>query len=485
MSPHTPFPAAVPSLPSHQTPRSIPALREFIDDPASPFNVALNGGVDPGGLMGKWMVPVLERLVRDGQAAREVLGGGWDKGGGRGKEVVVLWALATYFTDPVTPETHPADLVHLANANIRTIDPAMLRNHSITAKLGDLSNGILAAAKLHGIVDHTLQPLWTLLHKTRGASSVTLTPIHAPFIEACLLVRNLDVAMTLLEIPITDVASCPLKYMDYLAYHYLGAQVYIALQQWKRAREMLRAVVCAPGTSVSAVQIAAHKRLVLVNLIIDGTEPTYPRFLPGNLLGAFNTHASDYTDVARAYTTSNEGRLGDVLRKSDGFRRDGTYGLLLCAYEVLPAHKLLKIRETYVRISLGELARRISGAFGDVSEDEAEALVMQLVKQGTLSARIVHPSQGPATIEFTDDPEPYNSPTTVDTLGVRAMEMQEMSRMLGGMEQALSVHESWLKEVIRRDEKRPGEGKAVDVPSKGDGKGNVRGVGSNWADAGF
>ena len=86
------------------------------------------------------------------------------------------------------------------------------------------------------------------------------------------------------------------------------------------------------------------------------------------------------------------------------------------------------------------------------------------------------------------------------------MEMQEMSRMLGGMEQALSVHESWLKEVrsvpcwlcvcvcvwlipssqvIRRDEKRPGEGKAVDVPSKGDGKGNVRGVGSNWADAGF
>lgn len=121
-----------------------------------------------------------------------------------------------------------------------------------------------------------------------------------------------------------------------------------------------------------------------------------------------------------------------------------------------------------------------------------------------LFARIHHPSQGPAIVEFTDDPEPYSSAATVDALGVRAMEMQAMGKMLGGMEQTLGVHEAWLKEVrpsglcgvlvhladgfaqvIRRDEKRPGEGKAVDAPSKGGEKGNVRGVGSNWADAGF
>lgn len=125
------------------------------------------------------------------------------------------------------------------------------------------------------------------------------------------------------------------------------------------------------------------------------------------------------------------------------------------------------MRETYVRISLGSLAQRIGSAFGDVSEDEAEALVMRLVSplpsvgiqssrraqkvtQGVLFARINHPSEGPATVEFTDDPDPYSSPATVDALGVRAMEMQEMGKKLGGMEQALSVHEAWLKEVRSR-----------------------------------
>ena len=33
--------------------------------------------------------------------------------------------------------------------------------------------------------------------------------------------------------------------MDYLAFHYLGAQVYIGLREWMRAREMLR-MVCSP-----------------------------------------------------------------------------------------------------------------------------------------------------------------------------------------------------------------------------------------------
>lgn len=59
--------------------------------------------------------------------------------------------------------------------------------------------------------------------------------------------------------------------------------------------------------------------------------------------------------------------------------QDGTYGLLLALYESIPARKILKVRETYVRMTLDTLARRISGCFGAVSTDEAEALVFELV----------------------------------------------------------------------------------------------------------
>lgn len=69
------------------------------------------------------------------------------------------------------------------------------------------------------------------------------------------------------------------------------------------------------------------------------------------------------------------------------------------------------------------------------------------VKRGDLFATITHPTEGPATVKFTDDPEPYNSSATVDKLGTLGIEMGRMGAVLGGMEQALSLHEAWLKEV--------------------------------------
>jgi hypothetical protein len=134
----------------------------------------------------------------------------------------------------------------------------------------------------------------------------------------------------------------------------------------------------------------------------------------------------------------------------------------MAVYEAIPARKVIKMRDTYVRMDIGPLATRISGPFNDVSPDEAEQLVLQLVcpsrfrgtaltfsqvTQGDLFAKITHPTDGSATVEFTDDPALYNSSQTIDDLGILAMRMQGMGATLAGLEQALSTHESWLKEV--------------------------------------
>lgn len=173
----------------------------------------------------------------------------------------------------------------------------------------------------------------------------------------------------------------------------------------------------------------------------------------------------------------DEARLGDIMRRADAFRRvslfsfplecanaaqDNNYGLLVAVYEAIPARKIIRMRDTYVRMDIGKLATRISGPFNDVSPDEAEQLVLQLVRssriprtpltilqvtQGDLFAKITHPTDGSATVEFTDDPALYNSSQTIDELGVLAMRMQGMGATLAGLEQSLSTHESWLKEV--------------------------------------
>jgi hypothetical protein len=147
----------------------------------------------------------------------------------------------------------------------------------------------------------------------------------------------------------------------------------------------------------------------------------------------------------------------------------------LAAYEAIPARKLIKLTETYVKMDMETLATRVSeGSFTQVNVDEAEQLVVKLVgvtsrapqmyisahsfaslarlqvTQGSLFARITHPTEGPAYVEFTDDPEPYRSSGTVDRLGVQVVKLQQMGGVLARMEQQLSMHEAWLKEVSQR-----------------------------------
>ncbi|KAJ9097386.1 hypothetical protein QFC20_006210 [Naganishia adeliensis] len=243
-----------------------------------------------------------------------------------------------------------------------------------------------------------------------------------------------------------------------------------------------------PGSSVSAVQIAAHKKLVLVNLILTGKETNYPKFVNQQAINAFGTFAAEYADLAKAYAGMNQAKLGEVLANADIFRRDQNYGLLLAVYEAIPARKVIKLTETYVKMDTETLARRVSeGSFTEVNADEAEQLVVQLVRQGPLFARITHPTEGPAYVEFTDDPEPYRSSGTVDRLGVQVVKLQQMSGVLARMEQQLSTHEAWLKEAIKRDsDKRVQDGLGLGPGMEPrEGAANVRGVGSNWADAGF
>jgi hypothetical protein len=94
-----------------------------------------------------------------------------------------------------------------------------------------------------------------------------------------------------------------------------------------------------PGSSVSAVQISAHRKLVLVNLILSGKvspshvlatphvdpcdvkETSYPKFVNQQAITAFSTFAAEYADFAKAYAGMNYGKLKEFLNNADVFRR--------------------------------------------------------------------------------------------------------------------------------------------------------------------
>ncbi|KAJ9112528.1 hypothetical protein QFC22_006285 [Naganishia vaughanmartiniae] len=290
--------------------------------------------------------------------------------------------------------------------------------------------------------------------------------------------------------------------MDYLGYHYLAGMIYIGCKAWEKAREMLLAAISMPGPSVSAVQIAAFKKLVLVDLIVSGEVRNYGKIVSGPLTAAFTLHGRAYTDLGSAYRDLDYGKLKKVLEKDvKYYQQDQNYGLLMSVYESIPARRLINLTETYVRMDMQKLAEKISkGSFTELNAQGAEELVVKLVKEGRLHARISHPEGKVAEVSFIEDPELYNTPATIDRIGVEMNSIKQMESMLKGLEQAWSMHEGWLKETLRKEKDKsrnfdgpggpPGRGEQdaglrAAVEAAGLGGGNVRGVGANWADAGF
>ncbi|KAJ9116552.1 hypothetical protein QFC24_006724 [Naganishia onofrii] len=237
--------------------------------------------------------------------------------------------------------------------------------------------------------------------------------------------------------------------MDYLGYHYLAGMIYIGCKEWEKAREMLLAAISMPGSSVSAVQIAAHKKLVLVDLIVSGEAKNYGKIVSGPLTAAFALHGRAYIELGNAYRDLDYGKLKRVLEKDVKFyQQDQNYGLLMSVYESIPARRLINLKETYVRMDLQNLAEKISkGSFTELNAQEAEELVVRLVKERKLHSRISHPEGKIGEVSFIEDPELFNSPATIDRIGIEMNSIGQMEGMLKGLEQAWSIHEGWLKEA--------------------------------------
>lgn len=65
--------------------------------------------------------------------------------------------------------------------------------------------------------------------------------------------------------------SSELSYREYLRYFLYGAMVYMALQEWPKARHFLGVVISMPVVnSVSFVMVEAYKKWVLVGLLDKG-----------------------------------------------------------------------------------------------------------------------------------------------------------------------------------------------------------------------
>jgi len=92
------------------------------------------------------------------------------------------------------------------------------------------------------------------------------------FLQTCVATRHFTVAIPVLAHPITtiDLSLSDLTYHDNLIYHYAGGMALAALKNWQGAEELFEICASSPGSTPSAIQMEALKKLVLVQLIYRG-----------------------------------------------------------------------------------------------------------------------------------------------------------------------------------------------------------------------
>merc|ERR1719167_339234 len=120
----------------------------------------------------------------------------------------------------------------------------------------------------------SLQPLRCALEKLQPTPE-TLTPAHMEFLRVCLKAKAYHMGVRILDQPIYDIAvngnSCgQLNPECFLCYFYYGALIRIGMKQYPEALQSLLVVLTCPASCLSAIQVDAYKKLVLVSLKFNG-----------------------------------------------------------------------------------------------------------------------------------------------------------------------------------------------------------------------
>ncbi|ORZ30869.1 hypothetical protein BCR44DRAFT_1288341 [Catenaria anguillulae PL171] len=189
----------------------------------------------------------------------------------------------------------------------------------------------------------------------------------------------------------------PISVEDVLKYHYYGGMLLTGLKQHERAMEMFYFNLSIPTRgAISAIQIESYRKLLLTSLIHTGQTTNYAgsksdRNNPA--ITASHTASEPYHLFAKAYAaslsaSSDSTRVDKLLATHAAhFEATENLGLVRQAMSVLRAHTVRRLTNTYITISVRELAKTMGS---DVTKDEAERIIVQMVAAGKIKARIEH-----------------------------------------------------------------------------------------------
>jgi COP9 signalosome complex subunit 3 len=177
-----------------------------------------------------------------------------------------------------------------------------------------------------------------------------------------------------------------LKSEHILEYYLLGAHVYIGLRNWSRARLFLEYVILTPGQqhSVSALQVEAYKKWVLVGLLAQGKAYPLPATHDGSVMKSIRAVAKPYDALSDTFEKRDFKKYqAEMDVGTQVWHEDGNLRLVREAGDALLRYRVVDLQKTYAALPISRVAAHLGFAV-----DATLTLVTDMVRHGSLHASI-------------------------------------------------------------------------------------------------
>lgn len=197
-----------------------------------------------------------------------------------------------------------------------------------------------------------------------------------------------------------------------LEYYLLGAQIYLALGRFARARLFLEYILLTPSAqhAVSAFQMEAYKKWVLLGLLAEGRTYGVPRTIDQSILKTVRSLSKAYDALAEDFEKRDWKKFQAELDKgSKEWQEDGNYRLVTEAAQALLRYRVLDQRKTFAALPVTRLASILG-----MSVDAVLELLVSMASLGRL----------PATVSSSDASAVLRFHTEDDSAAAESLETQ-------------------------------------------------------------
>jgi len=291
------------------------------------------------------------------------------------------------------------------------------------------------------------------IHKARLNES-QLTSTHADLLQLCLIAKNVKPALEFLDVDITDI-SIEKGYFDakhFLLYYYYGGVIYATLKNYERSLYAFEVALTTPASAISHIMLESYKKYILVSLILHGKVEPLPKYTSQVVNRLLKPMSPIYHEIATVFGGNKPSSLEMVLnRNREALQRDNNWGLAKQVQESLYKKIIQRLTQTFLTLSLNDMALRVQLP----NVVEAEKLVLTMIEEGDIFASI---SQKDGMVLFNDNPDKYDSTSTVDRLQKEVNICVDLDVQVQRMEEAICVNELYVKKatgiVLEEEESR-------------------------------